>query len=215
MTARGTTTNVVILDTGCYFSEQMVQAAKRQDDCFVLDLYDLPEFDLSSYCCLVIDSYVDQELLYRERERIWKFLNQGKVLIFSGHLFLPWLPGASIFVPKQIHNHRDYEVSIAQPHPIFDSVKPGDMTYTKGVSGFFARGHHPLPPHAEVLLTLPGGEPITYIDRHSTEGTILVHSGNNLFAYRNPSSTVGRIGSQLQNWIGEEYRNIQEGKRPL
>ncbi|WP_245700218.1 phosphate starvation-inducible protein PhoH [Paenibacillus glacialis] len=214
MTSSGTP-HFVIVDSGNYFSTQTIQETKKRDDCFVIDMYDLPERDLSPYACMVIDNFVDQELLYQEREQIWQFLNQGKVLIFSGHMFLPWLPGASMFVPKLIRSQHDYEVSIVQQHPIFDGVDPEEMTYTKGVSGFFARGHHPLPSQAEVLLSLPGGEPITYIDRYSTQGTILVHSGNNLFAYSGQGSTVGRIGSQLQNWTREEYRAIQERTRTL
>ncbi|MFT9846425.1 hypothetical protein [Aneurinibacillus sp. REN35] len=84
------------------------------------------------------------------------------------------------------------------------------MTFNKGVAGFFARGHHPVPEGADVLLTLPGGEPITYIDRTTTRGTILVHSGNDLFGYRDSSTTTGRIGRQLLAWIRQEHREIEE-----
>ncbi|MDF2661346.1 MAG: phosphate starvation-inducible protein PhoH [Paenibacillus sp.] len=201
----------VLVDGGCYFG-QSVREGQPTGDIRVLDVYDLPACDLSLHLCLVVDPFVDQELMYRERERIRAFLDSGKVLLFSGHLFRPWLPGAAAFVPKTIRSHHDYAVTIPEPrHPIFEGVQPDDLTFNRGVSGFFARGHHPLPPHAEALLTLPGGEPITYIDRSSTRGTIIVHSGNNLFGYGGSrSSSAGRIGGQLRSWVREEVVRIRE-----
>ena len=89
------------------------------------------------------------------------------------------------------------------------------MTINKGVKGFFARGHHPAPTGAEVLLTLPGGEPVTFIDRSSSKGTILMHSGGNLFNYasmvQDVEKTTNRISPQLMAWVQEEFKQLQEG----
>ena len=175
-----------------------------------IDIYDLPDYDLTVHKCLVIAGLVDQEFLYKQKEQIRHFLDQKKLLVFCGNLFRPWLPGGSNFVPKTIRHYTDYQVLIHQPHPIFAGVHPDDMTYNKGVAGFFARGHHPTPPGAEVLLTLAGGEPITYIDRNSTRGTILVHSGGDLFGYFFPGKSTGRIAIQLIDWVRDEYRQLQE-----
>ena len=98
-------------------------------------------------------------------------------------------------------------------HPIFKGVEEDDMTLKKGVAGFFARGHHPLPKDAEVLLTLNEGEPITYIDRSSTAGTILVHVGFDLFGYMqtDEKKTTDRISAQLRSWVLEEAAALQKG----
>ncbi|QHZ54398.1 phosphate starvation-inducible protein PhoH [Brevibacillus sp. NSP2.1] len=203
-------TYFLMLDSGCCFGEPRLKDPNYQDFFTFIDVYDLPEHDLSPYKCLVITGLIDQELLYRQKDKIRRFLDEKKVLVFSGNLFLPWLPGGSRFVPKQIRSHADYEVRIAKEHPIFAGVETYDMTYNKGVAGFFARGHHPLPEGAEVLLTLPGGEPITYIDRTSTKGTILVHAGNDLFGYNHPGKSTGRIAVQLTKWVRDEYRQLQQ-----
>ena len=175
-----------------------------------IDQYDFADTDLSRFACIVVHDFIDQEYMYKHREKIASFLDEGKIVIFAGHLFKEWLPGCSIFQPKKIHSFRDYEVSIMAEHPIFAGVKPEDMTYNKGVSGFFARGAHlPLPEHAEVLLALPDDIPITYIDRHSTNGTIFVHSGRDLFAYRNQNKSSDRISSQLLQWIKDEYEELK------
>jgi hypothetical protein len=171
----------------------------------MLDVYDFPNANLEPYIALIIQGSIDQELLLREKEKIRKFVDRGKVLIFGGHLFLPWLPGASSFIPKEISSHRDYEVNFHQAHPIFEGVDTNELSYRKGVAGFFARGHHPLPAGAEVLLTLPDGEPTLYIDRVSTEGTLFVSSGNALLGYQDPAESTGQITKRLIEWIRNEY----------
>jgi hypothetical protein len=177
-----------------------------------LDMYELPAADLSPYIALIITGNVDQELLYRERQIIRDFLDAGKVLVFSGHLLHSWLPGAGTFVPKEIHSFRDYGIRIVKPHPIFEGVKEEDLTFRRGVAGFFARGHNPPPEGAEVLLELAGGEPVVYVDRRSTKGVILAHSGYDLLAHGldrlyddgAPRTTAGRIGPRLLDWIRAE-----------
>lgn len=206
-----TSTDFITLDPRTAFSQRTrLEDPNYQDVFTIIDTYDLSKYDLSSHKCLVIAGLIDQEYLYKEKEIIREFLDQKKIVVFCGNLHRPWLPGASNFVPKTIEKHSDYDVSIHQPHPIFEGVDPYDMTYNKGVAGFFARGHHPLPPGAEVLLTLPGGEAITYIDRHSTKGTILVHSGGDLFGYNFPGKTTGRIAFQTIQWVRDEYQQLQE-----
>ena len=202
---------ILLIDSGTYFSQQTARDTAKDSDYQVLDIYDLPDYNLSGHQAVVIDEFADQELLFRQREQIWNYLNQGGLLIFSGHLYLPWIPGASLFMPKVIRNHADYDVMIpVDRHPIFEGVQAKDLTYNRGVAGFFARGHHPLPPHAEVLLMLSGGEPITYIDRHSTNGTILVHSGKNLLRYTSGHNTSGRIGMQLRQWMESECEQLAQ-----
>lgn len=177
-----------------------------------LDMYELPEADLSRYIALIITGNVDQELFYRERRLIRNFLDSGKVLVFSGHLLHPWLPGAGTFVPKGINSFQDYRIQIVNPHPIFEGVREEELTFRRGVAGFFARGHNPPPEGAEVLLQLAGGEPIVYIDRVSTRGVILAHSGYDLLGFGidklysdgAPRTTTSCIAPRLLAWIREE-----------
>ncbi|MGM1048977.1 MAG: phosphate starvation-inducible protein PhoH [Bacillota bacterium] len=174
------------------------------------DQYDFATLNLERFKCIIVHDFIDQEYMFKHKGKISSFLDKGKIVIFSGQLFKEWLPGCSIFTPKTIHSYADYEISIAAPHPIFKDVKSDDMTYNKGVAGFFARGtHSPVPAKAEVLLTLPDDMPVTYIDRHSTKGTILVHAGRDLFAYRMQNKSTDRISTQLLQWIHDEYEAIQ------
>lgn len=176
-----------------------------------IDLYTLPEVDLTPYHALIVPAFADQEFLFRERARLRAFLDDGKVLLFNGHLFRPWLPGGAPFAPKTIRSHRDYAVKIVAPHPIFAGVAADDLTYRRGVAGFFARGSHPPPDGAEVLVAFTSGDPIFFIDRRSTGGTVVLHSGNDLRELAGIVMTAGRVVPQLFTWMGDEYRALQRG----
>ncbi|MDP9419972.1 MAG: phosphate starvation-inducible protein PhoH [Actinomycetota bacterium] len=169
-----------------------------------VDAYELPSIDLSEVGALLLGNMIDQEFLYRHRALVRSFLDDGKVIVFSGHLLRPWLPGCGAFVPKAIATFHDYALSVVNSHPLYAGVDPHDLTFRRGVAGFFARGHHPTPPGAEVLLALPGGEPVTYVDRVSTGGTILVHAGGALFDGTERDSTASRVPAQLLAWLRAE-----------
>jgi hypothetical protein len=179
-----------------------------------IDCYALSGTDLSGYLVLVVPATVDQEYLARHREVIRRYLDGGGVLLFGGQILRDWLPGAARFVPLQRPSLQAYRVAELAPHPIFDGVEPDDLTFRRSVAGFFARGHHPPPPDAEVLVRLAGGEPTTYLDRHSTRGTIVVHASGDLLGYGGlPDSTAARLPAQFLAWARAEGAARRAGAR--
>lgn len=211
---------IAALDQGEEYSfDKKIQSQPFAGSVELVDIYDLAGLDLERYCGIVIPSTADQEFLLKHRQIIRDYLDSRRVVVFCGHLFRPWLPGASNFVPKKIGSYKDYAVKVVpKQHPIFAGVLDHDITFRKGVAGFFARGHHVSPPGAEVLVAFEDGTPVTYIDRKTTKGTILLHSGNDLLGYYGEGEkTAGRIAGQLVKWILEEYKrerkHTREGRR--
>lgn len=170
-----------------------------------VDTYRLAETDLTPYAGLIIGGASDQEFLYRNRHIVEDFLSGGRVVAFSGHLLRPWLPGCGTFIPKQIRSFKDYTVHLTGNHPIFAGVDPQELTFRRGVAGFFSRGHHPPPEGVEVLAHLGPDEPIVYVDRVTTPGVILAHCGNDLLGFGD-GGTADRIVPQLLDWIREQGR---------
>ncbi|HZS22524.1 MAG TPA: hypothetical protein VFA63_16270 [Pseudonocardiaceae bacterium] len=159
-----------------------------------LDCYAIGSLDLARYAGLIVTPNIDQEHLARQRRVIRDYLDRGGVVVFGGHLHRDWLPGASLFVPLASRSLDGYRVVEVADHPIFRGMGT-ELTFRRGVAGFFARGHHPVPPGAEVLTRLFGGEPATYLDRVSTAGTIVVQATSNLLSY---------CGEALVDWIVAE-----------
>lgn len=177
-----------------------------------IDCYALPAVDMTRYSGLVVPPMVDQEHLARHREALSDYLDTGGVVVFGGHLHRDWLPGARMFVPLEGRSFRDYEVTVVADHPVFDGVEADDLTFRRGVAGFFARGHHPPPDGARVLTRLAGGQPATYVDQVSTRGTILVQSSCDLLGYAGGlASTAARIPHQLLDWIVVEADRRRSG----
>lgn len=170
----------------------------------VIDQYELESTDLSNYNILMITYFADQEYLYKNKQIIENFLNDGKVVVFCGHLFRQWLPGCSLFMPKKINGYKDYLVQTIPGAPLFDGVEVDDMVCNKGVAGFFARGYYYAPENAEVCLTFTDGKVISYIDRHTTNGTIIVHGGQNILSYKNANDTKKKISEQALALLKEE-----------
>lgn len=173
-----------------------------------IDMYDLVNTDLTNYKCMIIEGMVDQDFLAEEKHLIEQFLQDGKLVCFFGNLVTGWIPGQKPYEVQEIRWHGDYDLTIEKPHIIFDGVNVEEMTSKMGVKGIFARGSHPAPPHAEILLTLPGEKAVTFIDRHSTNGTIFMHSGSTFFRTTgmNPKKGMSteRIPAQMLAWAEEE-----------
>lgn len=208
--------DIALLDTGVAGGPPHLRLNAVRAVVEPLDMYELPGAELSGYLGLIVTGGADQELLYGERRAIRSFLDAGCVVVASCHLMRPWLPGAGLFVPRAIRSHRDYAIRIVSEHPVFAGVCEEDLTLRHGVAGFFARGHNPPPAGVEVVLELPGGEPVVYVDRVSTRGTILAHSGPDLLGWGieetydelAPRTTAVRIVGQLLDWIRDEARAL-------
>lgn len=168
-----------------------------------IDCYALADTDLAQYAGLIVPRSVDQEHLARHRDIIGEYLQGGGVVVFGGHLHRNWLPGASMFVPVSEPSRRAYQVEYIAEHPVFAGLTPDDLTLRRGVAGFFARGHHPPPEGAEILIRLTDGVPATYVDRVSTNGTILVHATSDLLNYH------AALGDQLLSWIVSESQRTK------
>lgn len=169
-----------------------------------IDEYELQSTNLSNYNVLLITYFTDQEYLFKHKDIIENFLNEGKLVIFCGHLFRKWLPGTSLFMPKKIKGYKDYLVQPVPGAPLFNGVEIEDMVSNKGVAGFFARGYYYPPDSAEICLTFTDGKVISYIDRHTTNGTIIVHAGRNLLGYKSSKNTTKKISEQTLDLLKEE-----------
>lgn len=193
-----------ILELSASHAFGVSEIEKKDSYISVIDEYKLESTALSKYNVLMITYFADQEYLYKHKQIIENFLNEGKVVVFCGHLFRQWLPGCSLFMPQKINSYKDYFVQAIPGSPLFDGVEIDDMVFNKGVAGFFARGYYYAPENAEVCLTFTDGKVISYIDRHTTNGTIIVHGGRNILSYKNAKNTTKKISEQVLALLKEE-----------
>lgn len=204
--------NIVKLDAGHAFGldgRAMASANTPMSNVNALDQYELSNESLLPYNVLIITDFIDQEFLLEKKDVIENFLNDGKIVMACTHVFRPWLPGVNPFMPKIIYKHSDYEMQIVKEDSVFRGVDMQELAYRKGVSGFYARGYHPLTTKdAEVWLAFLDGTPISYVDRTSTNGTIVAHAGRDFLTYATGENTTQLISPQTFQWLDEELNRL-------
>lgn len=171
---------------------------------YKIGTYDFTEFDV-----IIVPNFADQENLYMHKNVIENFLKEKKIVVFFGHLFRSWLPGSSLFMPEKVNHFSDYNLYSENNSPIFIGVMTEDMTFKKGVAGFFARGHYHADERCEIHLVFKSGNVCAYADRHSTAGTIFVHGGRSLLGYHSEGSTTDLIRQQFIGWLQEEIAALK------
>ncbi|WP_019422675.1 hypothetical protein [Paenibacillus sp. OSY-SE] len=171
-------------------------------------LYDMTIDRLAPYGALIVPNNIDEEFLYQHRDSIAQFLEQGRIVVSFAQLFLPWLPGNSLWIRSSLDTNAR-TILAHDEHPLFRGVTEYDLNYRRGVKGFFSRGYFEAPAHAEIALWDNAGQTVVYIDRHTTRGTILAGAGTDLLAYGlSDTTTARRMGQQLLTWIDREYNFV-------
>jgi hypothetical protein len=162
-----------------------------------VDVYDLPTTDLSKYRVFLVSDRVDQEFLYENRSVVENYLDHGGVLVVSGELFRPWLPGAKDF---QIKDPQTVDVvRFDQPeHPMLNGFTPADL------GPGFVYGSHAAPEGTETLVTAPDGRAALYVDRETTNGTVMLHAGHTLLGFLTGDGPAQRMVPQMMRWMGAE-----------
>ena len=172
-----------------------------------VDVYALPGTDLEPFDALFIGTGADQRLLADERERLEAFLDAGHAIVFCGHVAYPFLDGLAEFVPLARRRLEDLAVARVQAHPVFDGIVLADLTFRKGVAGFYGRGHNPPPPGAVILHGIGAAlAPVDWVWQRDRGGVLLVHAGNDLWGYGADAGSAAVLPRQLVRWAAERRR---------
>ncbi|MFC0315677.1 hypothetical protein ACFQNE_11435 [Gordonia phosphorivorans] len=171
-----------------------------------LDLYDLPELDTNAVRGLIVNSACDQIFLERRRDLLTDFVTGGGRIAVMGHALTDFLPGLGRWRRLQYSGPKDLAITADTAHPVWAGVDTADLTFRRGVSGFYARGYSERLPDGATVINRIGrlGLPVDYVYRLGA-GEVLVHGGLDLAVYRHDPNTSARIFPQLLQWLsGQE-----------
>jgi hypothetical protein len=171
------------------------------DDIDEIEHYALETADLSAYRALLVPAHLDQRFFGMLAGKVSAFLDGGGTLVFNGHVAWPMLPEFAPFEVLPQVTLETLEVHRITGHPVFEGVDPRELTYRRGVAGFYARGHNP-PPEGAIALNGLGPErvPCDWLYHRPAGGRILMHAGNDLWMYAGAADTTARIVPQLCRW---------------
>lgn len=164
-------------------------------------LREVSDDELARYDAILVPAHIDQRGLARREAALTRFLDKGGTLVFNGHLVYPML-GLAPFVPSQGGHKDDLIVESVNAHPVFDGVDDYDISFRRGVSGFYGRGGNPPPAGAIILHRMKTDHaPLDWFWERPQGGRILMHAGNTMWMYLGDDTSAARIAPQLLAWL--------------
>ena len=165
-----------------------------------VDIYSLDTQPLEEFSALLIGMHVDQRFLAARGRRLDQFLERGNTVTVSGQIAHPFLRGLAPFQPLRDYRVQDLMVRREAAHPVWDGVAEDELTFRRGVAGFYGRGWHQPPDGATVIHSIGAG-------RHLwTSSTALAPAVCCFTAAMISGNTPGRptplAGSCRSCWIG-------------
>lgn len=189
-----------------------------------VDLYvDMDTISLEKYSAIVLPAMLDEVYLYRYKNKIEAYLNNGGTVISFLQNFTGVIPGNKGYIASNTPiKDRNVEFTDTEgSQMIFEGVREYDVNVRRGVKGFFNRGYFSLEHFEEenkpeVILADNDGKCVAYIDRATTNGIILATASSDLLGFGLfDNLTVKRMGPNLLYWLENElskkdYKALRE-----
>jgi hypothetical protein len=170
----------------------------------VIEEEHLPDFRPFDVDGLVITSHVDQIWLESQRRWLAAFLAAGGRLFFNGHVETAFVDGMGRYRALADRRVEAFRVTRTSPHLIWDGYNGDELTFRKGVAGFYGRGHNALPAGAVPINTLDAGHEAAPVDWEWLPpggGRIISHAGNDLWLTFEAAERNAELVDRMVTWL--------------
>jgi hypothetical protein len=161
--------------------------------------YEVGAADVRGYGAILVPMHADQRHL--QAMGLDDYVDGGGAVLVNGHVAWRFLRELRPFVPVARRDRVGLTVHRESEHPIFARIAPEDLTFRRGVAGFYGRGANPAPPGAVVLHSV-GRERLAldWTLERPGGGRLFVHAGNDLFEFLVRPEPVG--AAPLRHLVG-------------
>jgi hypothetical protein len=102
-------------------------------------------------------------------------------------------------------------------HPLFEGVSGQDLTFRRGVAGFWGRGHNAAPDGAVLLNGMdeePALAPIDWIWQRPGGGIVISHAGNDFLTFAQAGIGTGadKLAPNFARWLTDQVGRAQENR---
>jgi len=167
-----------------------------------LDQYAFTPDALTGMDALLLGQHLDEHHLGGFRTALDGFLDGGGGIAVMGPVARPFLTVLSPHLAIGNGHRDDWVLKNAADHPLMDGVDAQDLTWRKGVVGFWARGTIAPHPSATVLTRFAAtGAVADWVWVTPRGGKLFVHPGNDVWGYAGEPNTSARVFPQLLDWM--------------
>lgn len=156
--------------------------------------------DLMPYDLLVIPNGSDHVAMLKIKAKVRAFLDAGKSMVCSDGWFTDWVPGNQwVMDNKKKTIDTRYKIQTDR-YNLFDGLNVDDLTFSHGMSGWWACGYIDAADGADVVMADTWQRPMIVLDEVSTNGSMLLTASG-------PLADVTYSGSKNSPLVGL-YRNF-------
>ncbi|MEM9754357.1 MAG: hypothetical protein AAF914_00105 [Pseudomonadota bacterium] len=168
----------------------------------VIDQYDFTPDALTDHQGLLISQHIDELHLRDIRDELDAFLARGGAIAVMGPVAMPYLTQLSPHQTEGTGPAKDWVLEMAGAHPVMAGVTADDISYRKGVVGFWARGRiAPIEGAAVVTRFSASGAPADWAWEAASGGKLFVHPGNDVWGYAAETTSAARVFPQMLAWM--------------
>jgi hypothetical protein len=172
-----------------------------------VEMYALADTTFERAAAILIGFTADQYELQRLSTRLEDYLARGGAVFACGHVAHPWLSLLRPFEPLSPMSVEAMRVRVDASHPLYTNVDANDLTFRRGVAGFYGRGANPPPPSARVVATLGGGSVPLDWEILVGAGRLYVHAGLDPWNYTlTTDGSARRLAPQVLDWVDTRRR---------
>ncbi|QDF29698.1 hypothetical protein [Halarcobacter anaerophilus] len=163
--------------------------------------YELENIDLKEYKAIIFSMYIDQYILCNIGNKLKEFLENGKKIFLNGHIIKPFFKELKTFIPMKRPTLEEFKIIKLQEHLVYKNIDIEKLNKRKGVAGFFSRGGNPAPKGAEHIIAVKQKEVIVDWEYRINNGSLYVHSGNDLWTCMEKEEDNYALFNNIINWI--------------
>ena len=130
--------------------------------------------DLTPYDVLVVPNGSDHVAMLKIKDKVRAFLDAGKAVICSDGWFTDWIPGNQWVMDNTKRTMDTRYVIKTDTYALFDGIDIDELTFSHGMSGWWACGYIDAAPDADVVVEDTWQRPIVVLDEVSTNGIIFL-----------------------------------------
>lgn len=162
--------------------------------------------DLGGYDLLIVPNGSDHIAMFKIKEKVLAFLNEGKVVFCFDGWFTSWLPGSQWVMDN---SKKTIEIRYhikTDRYNLFENINVDSFIFSHGISGWWACGYIESEAEADIVMVDTWQRPIMVLDEKSTRGLIIATASGPLADVdfggdKKPNSTRSDLQLLYQNML--------------